>query len=947
MRGSARRIIGRPSVPVLPVLAVLFLGCPPAFADPGPLDPPGHSLTLAERELWSTQNVALGAPHLEVQAARRQAGETTTLNVVVILVDFPDLAADREAHPPEYFRELLFSRGTHPTGSAADFFAASSRGRLELTGEVRGWYTVSRNKGEYTAELGGIGYYPKNSQALAEEAIHLADAHINYAHFDNEGPDLVPDSGDDDELIDGILVVHAGDGREGGNSGPGEFTSIQWFTKEVVPVDGVFGLFFTLNPERGTVGVYIHEMGHLLGLPDLYPTRASLGGSSFGTGVWSMMSGGVNLADGVYPGDFDAWSKTKLGFADVVRVFDRKLGEVIRPTVETGLVYRLWGNGAGGDEYFLLENRRPEGLDRALPGGGLVLYHVDERVTTDNNDPRRYLVAVEQADGLFQLENRFRDPSVGDAGDPFQAGQRFGRTTVPSSRSNEGSDTYVSMYDITGPGPDGAMTATLSVEPNAVVELVGVNMTELEGNGNGLVEAGEVAGVFPQVSVTRLPAFELTLRTTSLDPLGEVLDPLVALGTVPVGGTVAPPEPIRVRVSESLPSDPYGLPLRLDVDWRDDMGRSVGIELGLGTVVGLAEDFELLEHGWVHDRIRPTAFDQWFYGPSLGENGSAGFKVGYALLGYMRGIDAYLESPPVLLPTDSELAFDHLVDVVATDTTETEAGGLVELSLNGADWFTAEVVGGYPRRYVGRNPEWNGRNIFSGTLEEARFHTARVDLSGLTGSLRVRFRFFSDGQSQKGLGWHVDNVRVRSKITPVRVLTHSSAVDGDAVVLSWSLGDPLPAAVRVLRGADPATAAALGEGWRPALPADSFVDRGGARRLPSVYWLQGQERDGSPAVFGPWTVDAASLLPQVSLAANPTRGASTLVWNAPLADGARVRIFDLQGRVLVDSPLPGVAGRWSWSGRDAAGRRVAPGVYFAAVRGAGFPVPTLRLVRLP
>jgi hypothetical protein len=52
-----------------------------------------------------------------------------------------------------------------------------------------------------------------------------------------------------------------------------------------------------------------------------------------------------------------------------------------------------------------------------------------------------------------------------------------------------GADTYVHVYNIRGPDVSGAMTVDLSVLPGPLVELSDLTMEELEGNGDGLIEA--------------------------------------------------------------------------------------------------------------------------------------------------------------------------------------------------------------------------------------------------------------------------------------------------------------------------------------------------------------------------------------------------------------------------------------------------------------------------
>jgi flagellar hook assembly protein FlgD len=65
---------------------------------------------------------------------------------------------------------------------------------------------------------------------------------------------------------------------------------------------------------------------------------------------------------------------------------------------------------------------------------------------------------------------------------------------------------------------------------------------------------------------------------------------------------------------------------------------------------------------------------------------------------------------------------------------------------------------------------------------------------------------------------------------------------------------------------------------------------------------------------------------------NPFGASTTIPFALAAAGRATVRVFDVAGglvAVLQDGPLP--AGNHSvvWDGREATGRRVAPGVYFA------------------
>ena len=49
---------------------------------------------------------------------------------------------------------------------------------------------------------------------------------------------------------------------------------------------------YTVEPENGGVGVFAHEFGHDLGLPDLYDTSGNTGGAENSTGFWTLMCSG-------------------------------------------------------------------------------------------------------------------------------------------------------------------------------------------------------------------------------------------------------------------------------------------------------------------------------------------------------------------------------------------------------------------------------------------------------------------------------------------------------------------------------------------------------------------------------------------------------------------------------------------------------------------------------
>jgi immune inhibitor A len=363
--------------------------------------------------------------------------DRTELKVLTILVDFSDNPADTVNFPTEHYEELVYSLGSYPTGSVRDYFIENSLNEVDIVGEVAGWYRMPMEYSWYVDGNYGFGSYPQNAQRLTEDAVWAADPDVDFSEYDN----------DNDGIVDALFVVHAGPGAETTGS-PLYIWSHAWTTYSTPYLDGVYIISYSQEPEDGHIGVFGHELGHaLLGLPDLYDYDYD----SHGTGMWSMMSGGCWGNNGITPVHFDAWSKVKSGMLEVINV-ESDEEDVAIPQVETeGIVYRLWTEGQDNDEYFMVENRQRTGFDVSLPGSGLMIYHVEEETGSNNNQwypgytqNGHYLVAVEQADGYWNLEHY---ASSGDAGDPW-SNTTFGEYSTPDSRNYDFEATAVAVRNI-------------------------------------------------------------------------------------------------------------------------------------------------------------------------------------------------------------------------------------------------------------------------------------------------------------------------------------------------------------------------------------------------------------------------------------------------------------------------------------------------------------------
>ena len=367
------------------------------------------------------------------------------IRLPVILVDFSDNIADAEENTAELYTQQFFSIDELDPGSLREWYLENSYNEVAVIGEVVGWIRLERTYEYYVAGQYGIGDYPRNSAGMTRDAVIAADNRINFSQYDNDG----------DGVVDTVVLVHAGSSAEDNNGDEDMIWShCSSLGGQAVRLDGVWIRTFVTVPEYSTLGVTSHELGHgLFDLPDLYDRD----GSSEGLGDWSVMAGGSWNGNGTSPAHFDAWSKMQLGFIEPV-VLQENLDNVQIPPIETeGAAYILWDRGRARSEYFLIENRQRIGFDAALPGQGLLVYHIDDNMIESENDNEwypgnedegHYLVALEQADGDWELE---QTNSRGDSSDPFPGAQRnttFDSESVPSSRAYSGAITNVAITDI-------------------------------------------------------------------------------------------------------------------------------------------------------------------------------------------------------------------------------------------------------------------------------------------------------------------------------------------------------------------------------------------------------------------------------------------------------------------------------------------------------------------
>ncbi|OGO58125.1 MAG: peptidase M6, partial [Chloroflexi bacterium RBG_16_69_14] len=244
----------------------------------------------------------------------------------------------------DYYMDMLFDDAPG-ANSMRNFYIEQSSNRYTVHGDVTDWVAVPGEGATYDDDLGGPavwqflidsvnGWY--DAQIAAGKTPAQIDAYLSdfdvWDRYDYNG------NGNFDEpdgYIDTFQSVHAGEGEEagGGVLGTDAIWSHSWYAYyNLIGTDGpdfnkLGGVQvgdsdfwvgkYTIQPENGGVGVFTHEYGHDLGLPDLYDTS----GGENGTGFWTLMSSGSWLDDGKdtignKSSHMGAWEKFQLGWLD-------------------------------------------------------------------------------------------------------------------------------------------------------------------------------------------------------------------------------------------------------------------------------------------------------------------------------------------------------------------------------------------------------------------------------------------------------------------------------------------------------------------------------------------------------------------------------------------------------------------------------------------------------
>ncbi len=272
-------------------------------------------------------------------------------------------------------------------------------------------------------------------------------------------------------------------------------------SRELESISGKVLLEITIN------GLLVASVASYLGLPDLFDTETGLSA----IGRFGLMDGQSIFAyNGVFPPEPSAWEKIYLGWANPVTIepanYNINLVTKLAATLADTVILKVPLNSS---EYYLIENRQRDAFkdgakvtlkssgniftktfpkdttgfysyntdslsgvildvdefDWALPGNGIVIWHIDENVINAkladnkiNTDKTRRGVDVEEADGVQDIGEKFvtifGDQVIGEGTDQdfWYAGNkaklyknRFAKDTRPDTKTNTGANSLITI----------------------------------------------------------------------------------------------------------------------------------------------------------------------------------------------------------------------------------------------------------------------------------------------------------------------------------------------------------------------------------------------------------------------------------------------------------------------------------------------------------------------
>src|SRR5712664_3056144 len=305
---------------------------------------------------------------------------------IVITVQFPDKGNSSSptqiltmlSNMNNYYNEDSYGTVSFQTGMTP---AASSS-----------WYTLPNAMTYYGADT-----VSSDNQLVSDSLQAAYNAGVDLASYNGQFA-IIVHSGNDEAMTHVTSDIHS-------------FT-IPGYVFNPAPLKS-YKISTSVVAESDPTGVYCHEAGHLLGLPDLYDLTGQIDSSNNFLGYWEIMALGewnpnngnpLQPRPGTYPSHHSIWSKIQLGFVPSSRIAVIQPGQSANVTLQNlesstvgnqSVKIPIAANHDGSLTYYLAEMRAKIGTyDQYLPfpsdypGAGILIYKVNESIAAGHGSIR-------------------------------------------------------------------------------------------------------------------------------------------------------------------------------------------------------------------------------------------------------------------------------------------------------------------------------------------------------------------------------------------------------------------------------------------------------------------------------------------------------------------------------------------------------------------------------
>jgi len=459
----------------------------------------------------STPNMPLPVPALGY--APSPAPVSGVLRVLIIAAEFSDI-------PHTVSINTIKSDWVN---EVAKYYTEDSFGTISLSVSVSGWYKLPYNEAHYGANCLATGVIndpgctgEDASWNIAQDAAILARHNVTFANYDY------------------YVFIHSGNGQESSGN-PNDVWSVTYlggvWVNPCLQVQQDCNqktlTKFNIDPELEAggavpIGVYCHEFGHNLGLPDLYNTNT---GKTI-LGEWSLMDKGLwnGKPSGSSPSHMDAWSKMQLGFISGSMIATANPGATTTYAIETtevasnavhAVIVPIGSELTDPTQYYIIEVRSQIGFDAALPSAGVLLLYVDTTLTVGKVKIINANPSVTNLDEApWAVGQTFTDAKNGwsmtvasHTGNSYQVTINRGGTPPPPIQPQIQNQTYIDLA-----------IANISIQPQ-VITLPNTTVTITAQISNSGTEAANDAPIQVELDAQPYTNLQVTVNASATTPV--------------------------------------------------------------------------------------------------------------------------------------------------------------------------------------------------------------------------------------------------------------------------------------------------------------------------------------------------------------------------------------------------------------------------------------------